>query len=68
MTNNIPFLKTTDIAKYSQKQLLEQKAKFGEATFDEVVQLNIIREKIYQESALLAVTNDVVRRRAMDTL
>ena len=68
MTNEIPYLKTSDISLYPQKQLLEQKAKFGEATFDEVVQLNIIREKIYQESALLAVTNDVVRRRAMDTL
>jgi len=68
MTNNIPFLKTADIANYSQKYILEQKAKFGEATFDEVVQLNIIREKIYQESALLSVVNDVVRRRSMDQL
>jgi len=59
-TDSIPFLKTKEIATWNQAKVLEQKAKFGEATFDEVVQLNIIREKIYQDSALLSVVNDVV--------
>ncbi len=46
----------------------EQIAKFGEASFDEVVQLTIIRQKIFQESALIAATGGVVATRAMDTL
>ena len=46
----------------------EQIAKFGEASFDEVVQLTIIRQKIFQESALIAATGGVVSTRAMDSL
>jgi hypothetical protein len=46
----------------------EDIAKFSEATFDEVVQLTIIREKIYQESALLAATSGVVIEKKMTSL
>lgn len=46
----------------------DQIAKFGEASFDEVVQLTIIRQKIFQESALIAATGGVVATRAMDSL
>ncbi len=62
--NYVPYATIDGLKKYTKDDI----AKFGEATFDEVVQLTIIREKIYQESALLAATNDVVVSRAMDRL
>ena len=60
----IPYASLDTLKGYTKESI----AKFGEATFDEVVQLTIIREKIYQESALLAATNGVVVTRAMDRL
>ena len=63
-SNAIPYATVDTLKTYTQDQI----AKFGEASFDEIVQLTIIREKIYQESALLAATNDIVVIRAMDRL
>lgn len=60
----VPYATLETLRSYTKEQI----AKLGEATFDEVVQLTIIREKIYQESALLAATGDVVVVRAMDRL
>src|SRR3990172_4728762 len=61
----IPYVRSSDeLATWTKDDI----AKFGEATFDEVVLQTIIREKIYQESALLAATTDVVVNRAMDRL
>lgn len=62
--NSVPYTTSDQLATWTKEDI----AKFGEATFDEVVQLTIIREKIYQESALLAATNGVVVTRAMDRL
>jgi len=61
---HVPYASIETLKQYTKEDI----AKFGEATFDEVVQLTIIREKIYQESALLAATNGVVVTRAMDRL
>jgi len=58
----IPYATLETLNAYTKEEV----AKFGEATFDEVVQLTVIREKIFQESALLAATNDVVVVRAME--
>ena len=58
----VPYATLDTLRGYTQEAI----AKFGEATFDEVIQLTIIREKIYQESALLAATNGVVVSRAME--
>ena len=66
---DIPYINTQELKSYNAGALEKLKTKFGgEASFDEAVQLNIIREKIYQESALLSVVNQVVRQRAMNQL
>lgn len=62
--SSIPYATLDGLASYTKEDI----AKFGEATFDEVVQLTIIRQKIYQESSLLAATNGVVVQREMDRL
>jgi len=64
ITGPVPYATLSELASYTPEQI----AKFGEATFDEVVQLTIIREHIYQESALLATTNGLIETRAMDRL
>ena len=74
MSNIIRFGSDPNIIPYavSSDSLMEwtpeQIAKFGEATFDEVVQLTIIREKIFQDSTFLAASSDVIVMRAMDRL
>ena len=60
----VPYSSLANLRTFTKEDI----AKLGEATFDEVVQLTIIREKIYQESALLAATNEVIVTRAMDRL
>ncbi len=60
----VPYSTIDELSAYTPEQI----AKFGEATFDEIVQLTIIRDKIYQESALIAASNEVVQERAMDRL
>jgi hypothetical protein len=74
MTEQIKtFLSNPEAYPYATMETLkgytkEDIAKFGEATFDEVVQLTIIRTKIYQESALLSVGSQVVVTRELDRL
>lgn len=60
----VPYATLQDLASYTREDI----AKFGEATFDEVIQLTILREKIYQESALIAASTEVVETRAMNKL
>lgn len=60
----VPYTTLANLRTFTKEDI----AKMSEATFDEVVQLTIIREKIYQESALLAASNDVIVTRAMDRL
>jgi hypothetical protein len=60
----VPYATLETLKSYTKEDI----AKFGEATFDEVVQLTIIREKIYQESALLSVGSNVVVTKALDRL
>lgn len=60
----VPYASIDTLKSYTKEDI----AKFGEATFDEVVQLTIIREKIYQESALLSVGSQVVITRQLDRL
>ncbi len=62
--NAVPYASMATLRAYTKEQI----AKMSEATFDEVVQLTILREKIYQDSALLAATNDVIVTRKMDRL
>ncbi len=45
--HKIPYATLDELAKFSSKDIADYEAKFGEATFDEVVQLTIIREKIF---------------------
>ncbi len=60
----VPYASLESLASYTPEMI----AKFGEATFDDVVQLTIIREHIYQESALLAASTAVFNTRVMDRL
>ena len=60
----VPYASLDTLASYTKEDI----AKFGEATFDEVVQLTIIREKIFQDSTFLSAANDVIVTRAMDRL
>lgn len=60
----VPYATLDTLASYTKEDI----AKFGEATFDEVVQLTIIREKIFQDSTFLSAANDVIVTRAMDRL
>ena len=62
--SSVPYTSIDHLRSFTKDDI----SKMGEATFDEVVQLTIIREKIYQESALLAATNEVIVTRAMDRL
>ncbi len=60
----IPYASLDTLSQYTKEDI----AKFGEATFDEVVQLTIIREKIFQDSTFLSAANDVIVTRQMDRL
>ncbi len=60
----IPYASMETLKSYTKEDI----AKFGEATFDEVVQLTIIRTKIYQESALISVGSQVAVVRELDRL
>ena len=72
--NIIKFGSSTDLIPYAASSeglaewTPEQIAKFGEATFDEVVQLTIIREKIFQDSTFLSDADDVIVTRQMTQL
>ena len=60
----VPYATLAELSAYTAEAI----AKFGEATFDEVIQLTILREKLYQESALMAASTDVIQTRAMDRI
>ncbi len=61
----VPYARSSDdLAEWTPEQI----AKFGEATFDEVVQLTIIREKIFQDSTFLSAADGVIVTRAMTQL
>ena len=60
----IPYASLDTLSSYTKEDI----AKFGEATFDEVVQLTIIREKIFQDSTFLSAADGVIVTRAMDRL
>jgi len=64
LNGGVPYATLDELATYSPEQI----SKLGEATFDEIVLLTITREKIYQESALIAATGDVIVTRAMDSI
>lgn len=58
---NVPYYTLSQLEAMSPEQI----SKMGEATFDNVVQLTIIREKIYQEAGLISVADDIVVTRPM---
>lgn len=60
----VPYVSLEELAGYTNEQI----AKFGEATFEEVVRQTVLREKIYQESALMAASNEVVQTRDLDRI
>jgi len=60
----VPYATLETLKSYTKEDI----AKLGEATFDEVVQLTIIREKIYQDSSLMSVGEQVSVVKALDRL
>jgi hypothetical protein len=60
----VPYATIDELKNYTAEAI----SKTGEATFDEIVQLTIIREKIFQDSTFLSAANDVIVTRAMDRL
>ena len=64
-TNLVPYAESSEgLEEWTPEQI----AKFGEATFDEVVQLTIIREKIFQDSTFLSAADGVIVTRKMTQL
>lgn len=61
----VPYLTLDEIKSMTKEQI---EARFGEATFDEIVQLTVIREKIVQDSGFLSVVNDIAVTRKLDRL
>ena len=66
--SDIPYYTLSQLEAFTPEQIVTFESKFGEATFDEVVQLTIIRERIFQESTFLSAADDVIVTRAMDRL
>ncbi len=66
--STVPYYTLEQLESFTPEQIVTFEAKFGEATFDEVVQLTIIRERIFQESTFLSAADDVIVTRAMDRL
>lgn len=62
----VPYAKLATLESMSAAQIVEYEAKFGEATFDEVVADTVIRTKIFQESALISATGGVIVSNALD--
>jgi len=60
----IPYYSIDQLRNFTKEDI----SKMGEATYDEVVQLTLIREKIFQDSTFLAASNEVVVTRSMDSL
>lgn len=64
----IPFMTTEQIKALDSKQISSMRTQMGEITFDEVVQLNILREKINLRSTHLSVSDRLVVTRPMKSL
>lgn len=64
----IPFMTTQQIKSLNSEQIGKLRTQMGEITFDEVVQLNILREKIAARSTHLAVADRLVVTRPMQGL
>ena len=64
----IPFMTTKQIKSFTSTDIQKLKTQMGEITFDEVVQLNILREKINARSTHLAVADRLVVTRPMQGL
>jgi len=60
MTQEIPYLPSKQLRTLNSEQISKLRTQLGEITFDEVVQLNIIREKIEARSTHLAVADRLV--------
>lgn len=68
MAQEIPFMTTKQIKSFNSDQITKLRTQLGEITFDEVVQLNIIREKIASRSTHLAVADRIIVTRPMPGL
>lgn len=68
MAEVIPYMTTKQIATLNSEQIKTLKTQMGEITFDEVVQLNIVRERIATRSTHLAVSDKLVVTRPMKQL
>lgn len=64
----VPFYTGKQIKSLNSDQIHSMKTQMGEITFDEVVQLNILREKINARSTHLAVADRLVVTRPMQGL
>jgi len=64
----VPFMTTKQIRSLNSTQITKLKTQMGEITFDEVVQLNILREKINARSTHLSVSDRLVVTRPMQGL
>jgi len=68
MAEVVPFMTTKQIKSLNSEQIQKFRTQMGEITFDEVVQLNILREKINARSTHLAVSDRLVVTRPMQGL
>ncbi len=68
MAEVVPFMTTKQIKSLNSEQIKNFKTQMGEITFDEVVQLNILREKINARSTHLSVSDRLVVTRPMQGL
>jgi len=68
MAQVIPYMTTRQIKSLNSDQIKSFKTQLGEITFDEVVQLNIIRERIAARSTHLSVSDRLVVNRPMPGL
>jgi len=68
MMQEVPFYTKKQIKSLNSDQIHSMKTQMGEITFDEVVQLNILREKINARSTHLAVADRLVVTRPMQGL
>ncbi len=68
MTEVVPYMTTKQIKSWNSSDIQKLRTQMGEITFDEVVQLNILREKIAARSTHLAVADRLVVTRPMQGL
>jgi len=68
MAEIVPFMTTKQIKSLNSDQIKNFRTQMGEITFDEVVQLNILREKINARSTHLSVADRLVVTRPMQGL